>query len=213
MARASKEITLNNVMLSYCNLVEPVKNIQGDGMEYSTQVVISKDHPQLKELIGTITEIAGKAFPDKPMGQLKIILRDNDTEGYADKYDYLKNTMFMNVRRQVKQGQVPVVNRQNKQVLPLTNDALFSGCIVNILLSVYSYDMPTAKGVTASVNLVQIVDNVNVERLGNSVDVENTFKPLEPDENIDNFQPKAEEEAVVEATADAPADETALPWN
>ena len=185
MATTSRSITLNNVMLSYCNLVEPVKKLSGEGMEYSTQIVISKDHPQLGELKKAFQDIAGQAFPDKPMGQLKLALRDNDKEGGSEKYDYLKNTMFMNVRRQTKKGQVPVVNRQAKRVMPLTTDVLFSGCIVNAQLSIYSYDMPTAKGITGSLEVLQIVDNVNVERLGNTVDVDNAFTALEEDEVLD----------------------------
>lgn len=214
MARANRDILLKNVTLSYCNLVNTVPKMSGDGREYSVQLIIPKDHKQVAELQTKIKEVAAEAFPDKPIQQLKIMLRDSDAEGYGEKNEYQRNTFFANVRRQEKQGMVPVYNRRNERIIAVTEEVLFSGVLASVQLSIYSYDMPTAKGITASINAVQVVDNVNVERLGGNRDTSNVFEALDEDENPEMFKPaEAEQEEAKQEEVSEEITDSSLPWS
>ena len=46
----SKRIKLNNVRLSYANVFTARAMEEGQEPKYSTQVIVPKDHPQIKEL-------------------------------------------------------------------------------------------------------------------------------------------------------------------
>lgn len=211
--RASKSITLKNIEIAYEHLLQPTPKMSGDGTEYSVQIVISKDHPQVSELTQIIKDQIGQVFPDLPTSKLKIALRDNDSEGNSEKYDYLKNTLFFNARRATKKGRVPIVSRYNQPLVDVPPDMLFSGCICNVVVNFFTYNHPTSKGVAASIEALQIVDNVNVQRRDGQVDTSNAFEALDADESIDNFQPTPQRAEVVDiAEAAAEAKDTNLPW-
>ena len=45
----SKRIKLNNVRLSYANVFTARAMEEGQEPKYSTQIIVPKDHPQIKE--------------------------------------------------------------------------------------------------------------------------------------------------------------------
>ena len=200
--RASDSITLKNIEIGYEHLLEPTPKLSGDGMEYSVQITIPKDHPQTGELKKLVGGQIKQIFPDIDPSKLTIALRDNDKEGNAKKYDYLENTLFFNARRQTKKGRVPIVSRYNKPLVEVSGDTLFSGCICNVVVNFFTFNHPSSKGVAASIEAVQIVDNVNVQRRDGQVDTSNAFEALEEDENIDSFAPGGD--GATEEKADKP---------
>jgi len=196
--KASDTIKLHNVEIGFVHLADPTPKMNNDGMEYSCQVIVPKDHPQIKEVTAVLKAQVDTVFPDVHASKLKICLRDNDAEGNSKKYENLVNTFFFNAKRQVKKGQVPAVNAAAVSINPFTAEAIFSGCIVNIMVNFYTYNHPTSKGIAASVEAIQIVDNVDVVRRDGSPDVSNAFTDISADENVNNFMPTA-------APATAPA--------
>jgi len=210
--RASDSLTLKNVEIAYEHLREPTKKMNSEDLEYSVQIVLPKDHPQMAELTGLIKGQIEKVFPDTPPGKLKIALRDNDSEGNAQKYDHLKNTCFFNARRAEKKGRLPIVSRYNQPLMSVGPDQLFSGCICNVVVNFFSYNHPGSKGIAASIEALQIVDNVNVQRRDGQVDTSSAFEALDADESIDNFQSAPEPAEVVDIKQAAAEKDTSLPW-
>ena len=203
--------------MAFCQLDTPKPKLSGDGTEYSVQITISKDHPQVQEIVDVISKQKEETFPDIDGSKLKICLRDNDAEGNAKKYDYLANTLFFNAKRQTQKGQVPVFNPSNIQINPVDSNVLFSGCICNVVVNFYTYNHPTSKGITASIEAVQIVKNHGVERRDGQQDVSNAFEAMDADEAIDNYvQGNTNVTSIEAAKVEAPAPEekrdTTLPW-
>ena len=85
MARASRQIKLNKVLIQYCKLVDPGESMDGRSKEYAAQFVIPKDHPQVKEIQEQVGEILKEAFPGANYGSMKKGLRDSDAGGQAQK--------------------------------------------------------------------------------------------------------------------------------
>lgn len=200
-AKYSSSITLKNVEIGFVHLADPTPKMNNDGMEYSCQVIVPKDHPQAPKLIQMMKEGIETAFGDLDENQrskLKIGLRDNDKEGNSKKYEYLQNTFFFNSKRQVKKGQIPAVNAANAKINPFTSESIFSGCIVNIVCNFYSYNHPGSRGIACSCEAIQIVNNVDVVRRDGSPDVSNAFEALSDDENVNNFVPKTDAAAGAE---------------
>lgn len=203
-AKYSNSITLKNVEIGFVHLAEPTPKMSGDGMEYSCQVIVPKDHAQAPELIDMMKKGIETAFGDMPKEQrakLKIAVRDNDKEGNSKKYEHLQNTYFFNSKRQVKKGQVPAVNQGATVMNPFTPEQIFSGCMVNLVINFYSYNHTTSKGIAASVEALQLVDNIDVVRRDGGVDVSNAFQPLAEDESLAHFAEKAEKAAAEAAAA------------
>lgn len=170
MAKVSKAFELKNVVVSFVKLAQAEPKMSGEGKEYSIQVILPKDHAQTEEFKKLIMSIAGEAFPGVTILPNKRLIRDSDAEGKGAQYEYMANTYFFNVRRNENQGKVPCAMPDGKLFDP-NPQILFSGCVCNVFLGVYDYDFNGTKGVTASLNGVQLVDNVNVERLGGGAPV------------------------------------------
>lgn len=172
MSKCNIQFELKNVIGSFIKVVEPEADMNSDKKKYSIQAIIPKDHPQLEEFKGAIMKIAKEAFPDFVLPADCRLLRDSDAEGKSAQYEYLKNTYFCNLRRNENQGPPPCALPDGSLFTP-NNQILFSGCRVNIHIGLYDYtvtkpgsNVVMRRGVTGSLNGLQLVDNVNVERLG-----------------------------------------------
>lgn len=207
MARVTKKIKLDNVYGSYVKIVEPGSKFDGNGFEYSMQVVIPKDHPQLDELKKTITEILKEAFPKLSAGQkagLKKGLRDNDEEGRAEDFPYLANTMFINSKRAESFGPVPVFDKAARPIEP-THETLYSGCKVNVILSIFSFDTNASKGISCGLEGIQIVDNT-LERWDGRANPGSMFAALPGAEADSGFS------AVSDDAPDSQNEDDDIPW-
>ena len=76
----STKVVIKDVIGSYVYLREARENQNGE-KDYSMQVIIPKDHPQVEQIKKAITEVAKEHFGEKiKLSMLKIPLRDGDTE-------------------------------------------------------------------------------------------------------------------------------------
>ena len=206
MARVTKKLQLKNVLGSYVKVVEPGKNFDGTKLEYGMQIVIPKDHPQLEELKSAIVSVLKEAFPNLTPAQkaaLKKGLRDNDEEGHSETFDYLKNTMFINAKRPESFGPVPCFDRAARPMVP-THETVFSGCLMNVSITIFSFNAPASKGVSCGLDGIQIVDN-NRDRWDGQSNANNLFAPLPGAEEDSGF-------AAVAAEAETETAEDDIPW-
>jgi hypothetical protein len=204
MARVTKNLQLQNVFGSYVKVVEPGKKFDNTGLEYSMQIIIPKDHPQIDELKDAITDCLKEGFPKLSAAQkqsLKKGLRDSDAEGRSEEFDYLKNTYFLNAKRPESFGPVPCFDRSARPIVP-THDTLYSGCLLNVSVSIFTFDAAASKGVSCGLNGVQIVDNT-LPRWDGTVAASNMFTALPGAEPMGSFQ---------SLSADAQADDDDIPW-
>lgn len=146
------KIVLKNVRASYVNLWEP-KSVNGSEPKYGLQVLLPKDHPQVAEIKKLVAEAAQSKFPGKVKdGQvsktLKLPLRDGDEE--RDEADYA-GCYFFNASAKRR----PCVVDKAKTPLTKEDGVIYSGCYVNLSLSVYPFDAQAQKGVAVGLNAVQ----------------------------------------------------------
>jgi hypothetical protein len=152
---------LRNVIISYPKLFEPTENLSGK-LQYSAQIVIPKDHPQLKELQGKVLAVAKSAFPKVPLKALRIGLRDNDKDTGSDgevrsaRDPRLAGTMFVNANANVDRPP-QVIDRSATRILTSDRD-IYAGCRINISLSMFSYDTQGAKGVGFGLGNIQLME-------------------------------------------------------
>lgn len=215
--RASDRILLKNVIASYPNVFSPREKMSGDGFEYSIQIVMPKNHPQLKELQAKILGVAKEAFPKEKPAALKLGLRDNDKEGRSEDDPRLANTMFLNARSQKVQ---PVV--VDRMVRPILDESgFYPGCKINISLSLFSYDNSGSKGVSFGIGNIQVTETG--ERWDGRKSASDEFEVLDEEEvETGVAADEVEAEAAVEAPATtkpakgkaaAAAKAESLPWD
>lgn len=195
MAKTTKRIILRNVTASYVNVFapRPKMNAAGpDDVEYSVQVLLPKNHSQLDELKAAITEVASSAFPKLKLapqgGPVKVPVRDADAEGKAE----LEGFLFFNARSQYAPGVVD----GNKNELKSDAD-FYSGCRMNVSVTLYPYDTAGSKGVGVALNNIQRV--AFGKRLDGRKQAQDEFGEVEEDfSEVEN--PTAEEPAAAAPT-------------
>lgn len=146
---------LNNVRLSYVNVFTARAMQEGQDPKYSCQIIIPKNHPQMKELNKEILNVAKEKFPKLVTGttfpaRLKNPLRDGDSERDDDLENY-GDCYFFNANNKKR----PLVI--NKDKTPLTDDdnVIYSGCYANVVVDLFGYDTAGNKGVGVSLGGVQ----------------------------------------------------------
>jgi hypothetical protein len=91
----STKVVIKDVIGSYVYLREPRENQNGE-KDYSMQIIIPKDHPQIEQIKKAITEVAKEHFGEKiKLSMLKIPLCDGDTEIDTSEY---QNCYFFNAK-------------------------------------------------------------------------------------------------------------------
>lgn len=150
----SDRMKLNNVRLSYVNVFEAKAMQEGQDPKYSAQLIISKSHPQMKELKKLIYEVAKEKFPKMVTGKdyparLKNPLRDGDDER-PDEEAY-ENCFFLNANNKKR----PTVIDRDRSPLTDDDNVIYSGCYANVIIDLFGYDTAGNKGVAASLGGVQ----------------------------------------------------------
>ena len=181
MARVSTRYILKNATASYVNVFAPRAKMNAtspEDTEFSVQVVIPKDHPQVAELKKAIAEVAAQAFPKQKLapqgGPVKVPLRDADAEGKAEGDEFLAGKLFFNARSQYK----PQVVDGN--LIEITDESQFySGCRMNVSLTFYAYDTAGSKGIGVALNNIQRI--AYGKRLDNRRTASDEFGAVEED--------------------------------
>lgn len=177
----SKRIKLNNVRLSYANVFEARAMQEGQEPKYSAQIIISKDHPQIKELKKAIYEVAKDKFPklvkdNKIPAKLKTPLRDGDEER-DDEPEVYGGMYFFNASNKKR----PTVVDRDKTPLTEDDKVIYSGCYCNVIVDVYGFDTAGNKGVAAALCGVQF--KKDGEALGGKGVTADDFDEEEADED------------------------------
>ena len=179
------KIILKNVRCGYVFVTRRGKDkVKTDGTveqgKYSIQVMMQKDHPQLKELRGLIATVAKEKFgPDVKAGMLKLPLRDGDAEREEDDF---KNVFFFNSTSNTSPG---IVNKYNKPPTPGDlEEYCFSGAIFHVSVEVKGFSNPEKKGVTTYLKNVMLRDKA--PRLDNQTAAKDDFADYAEDA-IDDF--------------------------
>ncbi|WP_282195134.1 DUF2815 family protein [Thomasclavelia cocleata] len=177
----SKRIKLNNVRLSYVNVFEARAMNEGQEPKYSTQIIISKDHPQIKELKKAVIEVAKDKFPklvkdNKIPAKIKTPLRDGDEER-DDEPEVYGGMYFFNASNKKR----PTVVDRDKTPLTEDDNVIYSGCYANVFVDIYGFDTAGNKGVAAALGGVQF--KKDGEALGGKGVTADDFDVEEDDED------------------------------
>ena len=177
-----KRLVLKNVRILYAQLFEPRAFAPGDDPKYSTQILIpKKDTEQLKKLSNLIVQVTEEDLGKKARPAQKPY-RDGDTDVSAS--DTTAGHIFFNASAKTAPQVV------GRKLQPLTSHQIWSGCYVNVSVSIYG----TSKGgpkICAGLNNVQLVKEG--DRLDGRKSAEDEFEALDDDEDT-----LLEEFAVVE---------------
>ena len=95
------KVVIKDVIGSYVYLREARENQNGE-KDYSMQIILPKNHPQVEQIKKAITEVAKEHFGEKiKLSMLKIPLRDGDilTRKLKNSPKLLINTMNTQVKK------------------------------------------------------------------------------------------------------------------
>lgn len=154
MASQNVKITLNNVQCAFIAFDKPRAATDGEGdAKYGGSFLIPKDTKAGKKLLkiveDAIDEVKQAKWGDNPpkLKPSKMCLRDGDDEDY----DGFEDHMYVRASNARKPT---LVDRDKSQAEP---GLMYSGCIVNAIISVWAQDNQFGKRINASLEGVQYV--------------------------------------------------------
>lgn len=165
-------IMLKNVRLAFPNLFEP-STVAGEGEpRYSAALILSPDHPQIKEIQAKIKAVAVDKWKDKADAQLtalnktgKVALHDGDEK---PNYDGFPGNMF--VSASAKQSARPTVINNDKTPLTERDGKIYAGCYVNVSLDFWAQDNGYGKRINAQLRGVQFLRDGDAFSAGRPAD-------------------------------------------
>lgn len=177
-------IIAREVIASYPNLAEPRSAAEGQEPKYSLALLFTEgQEDQVTALKKAAIKVGLARFGAKgkamaKQGKFNPFHEDEETIE-AKGYDKVGCIAFINVRRSQKAGPPGVVSRvpdPENDGKPTVIDAreIFAGCVVNVSLSPYAYDVSGNRGATFGLGNVQFVAKGEV-RLDNFVEAEDEF--------------------------------------
>lgn len=183
------KVRVNNVRLSYANLLVPRSMNEGDTPAYSVALIIPKDSSEGKKNMESLREGQKSAAAEgqEKFGQnfakkYRDLIKDGDEHDSIDldKNPEYGNAYVVNTRNTRK----PVVVDQLKNELHSTED-VYSGMWANVVLETFPYSHPTGgKGVSFSLRAVQKVRD-DESFGGGDIDVDSEFDTLEVESEDD----------------------------
>lgn len=161
----SVKVMIRNVRLSYEHIFTPSAFQEGDTPKYSADLIIPKDHPQVKELRKALKEAGASEFgaPFEAAGWPKgysCALKDADVD--IDSNGTLlaeKNPEYAGCYiLKADSTRRPVVLNRDKSALTEADGVVYSGCYVNVSAAAAAYTYgKVKKGVKFYLNGVQFV--------------------------------------------------------
>lgn len=181
----SKRIKLNNVRLSYVNVFTPRAMEEGQEPRYSCQIIMGKDHPQIKEYKKAILEVAMEKFPklvkdNKMPAKLGKPLRDGDEER-DDEPEVYGDMYFFNANNKKR----PTVVDRDRTPLTEDDNVIYSGCYANVIIDLFGYDTAGNKGVSAAIVGVQFKKDGDVLGGAKGVTADDFDEEVEEDDDYD----------------------------
>ncbi len=179
------KIILQNVRGSYVFVNEPRKKENGENGNYSIQILLPKDDPQIKKLNKLVDQaLADKFGADaiKKRGKYKLPVRDGDEERDGEEYE---NMYFMNANSARRPG---IVNRNNE---PADQDDIeeycYSGAVFHVSVNVYAFPAKDGGKPGVALGLNNVMLRKKGERLDGSVSATSEFEGFNSDDEEDEF--------------------------
>jgi hypothetical protein len=169
-------LTIEGVTLSYPHLFR-AKTINDTGApKFSAAFLIPESNPQLRELFDLANQVINTKYPN---GELPHNFKGLPCYNAADhpKYSKLeayKGMWLLNSSKAESQGAPIIVDQQRNKVID--QSLIYPGLVVNVAVSIYTYDHPTSKGVTTGLEAIQIVRDG--DRLDNRPSADELFQPI-----------------------------------
>lgn len=152
----STEIILREVRISYASLFEPKHFKQGGKSKYQTAILIPKTDVNT---INAIRALINAAYEDGVLRKwggrripLKDPLSDGDVTKNPDENPEYVGMMYL----QAKSDRKPKIIDQNLNDI-MDKSAVYSGCICNVKVNFYAFDVDGNKGVATGLQVVQFV--------------------------------------------------------
>ena len=183
------KVKLRNVRLSYCHLLEPIKFNDSDTPKYRADIIINKNDVAnveavkngIKEAIEKGKEKGG-SFDRVNLEQIKNagkwhnLLKDGDIlkpddPAYKDSY-YISSSADVDSDRN-KFGVLDRYGNKLDKDTPDANNKIYSGCYVNIVLTIYPYVFTGNYGVSSKIKAVLSLETG--ERLDGGTTAEEDF--------------------------------------
>lgn len=178
------KMILQNVRCSYVFIQEPRMKENGEKGNYSMQILLPKNDPQVKKvkkLIDQALEEKHGADAVKKKGRYKLPLRDGDEERDGEEYEGM---YFMNANGGKKPG---IVNRENE---PADQDDLeelcFSGAYFHVSVNFYGFAAKDGGKPGVAVGLNNVMLRKKGERLDGSIAATSEFENF-AEEDEDEF--------------------------
>lgn len=157
------KMIFQDVRCSYVFVQEPRKKSDGEKGNYSLQILLPKNSPQVKKCKALIKKALVDKFGEaasQKLGKYKLPLRDGDEERDEEEY---KGMYFMNANSGRKPG---IVNRSNE---PADVDDLeeycYSGATFHVSVNFYAFDSKDGGKPGVAVGLNNIMLRKKTERL------------------------------------------------
>lgn len=174
--RENRLIRAENAVIAFPHLFQPYAGTFADSTPaYSVEVILdpanNPAHAQAAQDILTVTSdiVAGQNLPNAnpslmmPLRDGNVVNQQRAAKGKATR-DELTDKWMMRV---ADTRNAPVIYDQNRMPVGETASAnFFGGCICHVIFNLYWRKVPTNPGVSGGIKIVQLVDNVNVQRLG-----------------------------------------------
>lgn len=174
------------VRISYAHVFKPtsVHPDKPDTLKYSAVLLIPKSNKELVKILKSAMNAAVEIgietkWGNKKPANLKLPLRDGDSEADLDKNPEYAGHYFISAKSDTKPGIV------DKEKEPLTSDdEFYSGCFARFSIKFYPFNTAGNKGVGVQLNHLQKVKDG--ERLGGRASVDEDFSDDWKDEEEDD---------------------------
>lgn len=178
------KMILQNVRGSFVFVTEPRKKENGETGNYSIQVLLPKNDPQVKKFNKLVDQALAEKHGEqalKKKARYKLPLRDGDEERDGEEYEGM---YFFNANGGKKPG---IVNRNNEPAdQDDIEDLCYSGAYFHVSVNVYGFDAKDGGKPGVAVGLNNVMLRKKGERLDGSVAATTEFQEL-ADDGDDDF--------------------------
>lgn len=183
----SNKIIFQKVRCSYVFIDKPRKKENGDNGNYSLQVLLPKNDPQVKKLQRIVDNVLKAKFGEaalKKKARYKLPLRDGDEERDTEEYEGM---FFLNANSGRRPG---IVNKANE---PADADDLeeygYSGANFHVSCNVYAFDAKDGGKPGVAIGLNNVMLHSKGERLDGTTSATSDFSDFaeEGGSDMDDF--------------------------
>ncbi len=192
MNKVSIKMVLENVRGSYVFVTEQRKKDDGSPGGYGVQILMDKNHPQIKKMKKVIDKVLKEAFGEKALrqrGKYKLPLRDPDVAEDHDDYregEEFEGCYFFNANSKFRKP--GIVNRQGDIAdEDDIEDYCYSGAYFHFSINFYAFPAKDGGKPGVAVGLNNVMLRKKADRLDGSTTASKDFEDYGSDEDDDDF--------------------------